>query len=144
MIAINQELSDNFNGKYDEDCPLECSSSFFKLSQSFKSFPTTSHAKYLLKHYELFNRSFDLNRTLTIDDISKSIARIRIHPYDTKYMIVTEMEAITLINLISNIGGLLGLFMGMSLLSFAEIFDIFFIVLLESWTKKREKHNITF
>ena len=77
-----------------------------------------SYARYLLQNKKVFNSSFDLNRSLTADDIRKAIARIRIHPYDTKYMVVTEMKAVSLINLISNIGGLFGLFMGVEPVEF--------------------------
>ena len=138
LDLIYDELKDNFDGKFDEECPIECSSSFYKLSYSSKNFPTVSYATHLLKNQEVFNRSFEFNKSLTVEEVSKSVARVRIHPYDTRHMVVTEMAAITLIDLISNIGGLLGLFMGMSLLSFVEIFELIFLIFSEICYQKKK------
>ena len=87
LINVYKELRNNFNGRYDDDCPLECSSTFFKLTYSSKNFPTLSRAKHLIEDHEVFNRSFGSNKTLTIDDVIKSVARIRIHHDDTKHLV---------------------------------------------------------
>ena len=137
LYELNEKLKDNHTKTFSKECPLECNSYFYEISHSSKKFPTTSYAKYLMKHHEIFNQSFDLNRTLTVEDVSENIAKIRIYSYDTKYMVVEEMAAISLIELVSDIGGLLGLFMGMSLLSFFELFELVIMIFSELCGKKR-------
>ncbi len=112
-------------------CPLECNTLLYKLTHSSNIFPTEDYAKHLLKNNDVINRSSGLNRSFTIEDVSKSVASIRINSLSSKYKIVTEMEAITPVQLISNIGGLLGLFMGMSLLSFTEFFELLIMIISE-------------
>lgn len=43
---------------------------------------------------------------------------------DIEYTSITEQEALTIIDMIANVGGTLGLFIGISLLSFLEMAEI--------------------
>lgn len=49
---------------------------------------------------------------------------------DLGYQQYDEVEKTTLPDLVANIGGLLGLFLGMSFLSFVELFDILLQIFL--------------
>ena len=51
--------------------------------------------------------------------------------YDSySYTTIQEVAKMDILDLISNIGGTLGLFIGMSFLSFAEVFEIFYLILI--------------
>jgi hypothetical protein len=62
--------------------------------------------------------------TMSYDDIAKSVARIQIF-YDELIETVIEEDVKTqTFDLVSGIGGTLGLFLGLSFLSLVEIFEI--------------------
>ena len=57
--------------------------------------------------------------------------------YDSfKYTAIEEIIKTELIDLVANLGGIFGLLIGMSVLSFVELFDLVF-VLIEFWLKKK-------
>ena len=58
------------------------------------------------------------------EDVNKHFFGIRIHYNDLKYTFINQEIKIYTFNLISNIGGILGLFLGISFLSFIEILEI--------------------
>ena len=112
-----------FDGLYDKLCPLECNSLDYQLSGSSQYFPPYAYSKWLLRNNK-FAGSGLLNRSLRIEDISHNVARVNIFYPKLGYELITEIEAMTLINLLANTGGMLGLFMGMSFLSFVELIEI--------------------
>ena len=58
--------------------------------------------------------------------------------YDSlSYKTIEESAKTGWIDLISNIGGTLGLFLGISLLSFGEILEILFLFLSSIWNKNQ-------
>lgn len=116
-------IQNKFNGKYDSACPLECYSDFYTMRMSFNNFPTSAYAENLLNH-SVINRSWNLDRPITVNDVKKSISRVNIHLDDLRYMLLTEVASMTILNLISNTGGLFGLFLGMSLLSLIEFLEL--------------------
>ena len=59
----------------------------------------------------------------TFDLIRKSVARIQINYQDMMQTFITEYPKTSPTDLVSSLGGILGLFMGLSFLSFIEIFD---------------------
>lgn len=80
-------------------CPLECDSAEFKVTYSFH-----------------------LSETIPRNDTLKFKAYYK----ELKYIFIRQEEAMNLIDLISGIGGILGLFLGVSFLSFIEIFELIF------------------
>lgn len=122
--VYNVDLVQNrFNGIFDSECPLECYSDFYTARTSFNNFPTYAYARNLLTH-PVVNRFWQMNKSMTVDDVKKSVSRVNIHLDDLKYTLLTEVATMTILNLISNTGGLFGLFLGMSLMSLIEIFEL--------------------
>jgi len=62
----------------------------------------------------------------TFEEIKKHFIGIYVYYNDFKYTLISEEPKTELFNFISNIGGILGLFLGISFLSFIEIFEILF------------------
>ena len=52
------------------------------------------------------------------------------------------MPAMTIITLVSNIGGVLGLFLGISFLSFVEVFELGFDIFLIVYKKLKFREKI--
>jgi len=84
-------------------CPLECHENYFKTTFSFSHFAKS-------------------------DD---NLLKLNIYYDELSYTLINEAASLTIFEMFSNIGGTLGLFLGISLLSFIEVvevlFNIFFI-----------------
>jgi hypothetical protein len=83
-------------------CPLECTNKDFQFTSSFSQ--------------------------LTPD--YRNTANVNIYYESLSYLEMIESEAITITDLISRIGGILGLFLGISFMSFMEFVDMFFKIFL--------------
>ena len=68
--------------------------------------------------------------------INSSYAEVNIYYTDFRHTLITEIPKTTTDTLWASIGGLLGLFLGTSILSFVEILDLFFSILNEILTVK--------
>jgi len=100
-------LRKRFDGVYDEMCPLTCNSSKLILITSSKKYPSYTYAKYLIENNEiLLNNSHNLNFTKA--DLEDSISKVNIYYNHLGYELITESEIMSVINLFSNTGGLLG------------------------------------
>jgi hypothetical protein len=83
-------------------CPLECTNKDFQFTSSFSQ---------LTPNY-------------------RNTANVNIYYESLSYLEMIESEAITITDLISRIGGILGLFLGISFMSFMEFVDMFFKIFL--------------
>jgi hypothetical protein len=61
---------------------------------------------------------------MNYENVRKSVAKVSIFYNDLKETVITENVKISLADLVSSIGGTLGLFVGMSLLSAIEVFEL--------------------
>jgi hypothetical protein len=110
-------------------CPLECYSISYEFTSSFSSYPTRSYAKKSLLNNSVIRSKFQ-NETLTYDLLKESVLSLNIYYDKLTYTGITKDAKTELIDLISNIGGLLGLFLGISFLSFVEIIEIIIEILV--------------
>jgi len=60
----------------------------------------------------------------TFENLTKNFFSIRVYYEDLKYTLITQHPKCELFDLISNIGGTMGLFLGFSFISFLEIFEL--------------------
>ena len=65
------------------------------------------------------------NPLTTYELVQSASLAVRIYFDDLSYTLVSESPKTELVDMIANVGGLLGLFMGMSLLSFVEVIELF-------------------
>ena len=108
-------------------CPLECDSMSFDARLSSATFPT----RYLFDALEnvLFKNS-------SFDDVKKRVVELKIYYSKLSYLSLTESPKTSIIDLFSNIGGTLGLYVGVSLLSLVEIVEILLEVLVHTFSFK--------
>ncbi len=93
----------------EKQCPMECDSISYSLS--------------------VHTNSINLNGN----------SRVYIYYHDFYYTSITEQPKTTFDQLISNIGGLLGLFIGGSLMSFFEIFELLISILVIIFKSRKRK-----
>lgn len=124
----------------DSICHLECETIFYLnkilLTQAFSENDYKIYSDYplnnkssseILKGFEYFKKNFLM---------------VKIYFEDNRYTEFTEMPKTTAIDLLSSIGGTLGLFLGISVLSIMELVEIFFQIFHEYFYVKIKTQKI--
>ena len=117
-------------------CPLECDSMIFQMTQSSASYPSIQHASKALMNNAIIQSKFP-NKNLTYDLIKQSVLRLNVYYSDLSYMEYSQRAKTTLIDLVSNIGGIVGVFIGASFLSILEIAEVLIEVLSIFFTRNK-------
>ncbi len=119
-------------------CPIECDKESFDYLISFSDYPSKVFGDGLLKQNYVFDRFPDKNET-NFDSMKNSILSLNIFYSSFDKVVINEVESVSLPDFLGSIGGTLGLFIGISLLSLVELIEliliIFFILI------KKEKVN---
>jgi hypothetical protein len=127
-------------------CPLECDSNSFQLTISNCDYPTLAYADQLVNYSSVLNRFFPNQSlsTITYDQLKRHILAANIYFSDMKYTSIEEVEKVSFIDFVAGIGGTLGLFLGISFLSFIEIVDILIETIYILAEKRSNKSNVIF
>ena len=115
---------------YSSECPLECDSIQFDFTYSTSDFDPTGLYTY-----------FKNKKTPTEDELAefkKQIFSANIYFSELKYTEITQTPAMNIIDLFANIGGTLGLFVGISVLSFIEIIEFIMEVIIIYFEKRKK------
>lgn len=102
-------------------CPLECEYIAYDYVISNSNFPSKHFSQFVKDTYDLKTLNFDPD---SITEIRENNVGVAIYFDELKYTLMAEKELNQFVDLIASIGGALGLFLGMSLLSFIEIVEI--------------------
>ena len=106
-------------------CPLGCDSVNYNSFISHGSFPTPFYMNSRVLNYS------------DAETFKKSIVSLNIYYDSFSYTIIKELAKMDIYDLISGIGGTLGLFIGISILSVVEIFEVIFL-LIKAFFKRDE------
>ena len=130
--ALKPELKKKCN------CPLECETNSFSHAFSISEYPTIQYSKFLM------NQSLIKKRlgSLSYKDLKQNVARVQIFYNELKETFISEEIKTQIFDLVSNIGGTLGLFLGLSFLSLIEFFEIFLQILIISLFKRKNQNKI--
>ena len=114
-----------------EKCPLECHKKFYNIFLSGYNYPTQQYADQVLskneKLVDAYSNLYDFTHNLVNNAVQFMVY------YDSlSYTSSVESPKITLENLIGMIGGHLNVFLGISLLSFIELFDFLLVLAFEA------------
>ena len=105
------------------DCPLECEYSGYNYLISSTQYPTRIYVeKYLFKYYKDFFNS-KLSK-LDYIDIKDKIAKVSIFYNEMVHTEIIQDVKIEVADLVSNIGGIMSLFLGLSFLTIVELFEL--------------------
>jgi hypothetical protein len=126
------------NGEYNDycssQCPLECDTTEFDFTYSISEFPS-------IKYYNNVKLYNDNAMNLTYDDFKQRALSISVYYPQLKYTEITEIPNTTLIDFLAYIGGTVGLFLGISVLSLVEIIEILMeisIILIDKYIVKKQ------
>ncbi len=121
-------------------CPLECDS--FTYDISLKVQPVLGSG-----NFSSYNETESLNEFsefISFENFSKNFYSVSVFYDDLKYTLISQQPKTEIFGLLSNMGGILGLFLGLSAVSFLELFEIVMEVclyLLENKNCKAIKTN---
>ena len=123
-------------------CPKECDSIDYNIEVMTSKYPTDEYAKVLLNDSKIMKLYSDYNRSITINDLRESMVQFSVYYMSFEYTEISQTEKISLIDNVSNFGGLLGLFIGASFLTFGEFIEIIVELLIIIFEKKSFIKNI--
>jgi len=103
-------LSDNISINYLEKCPRECNTQSYNTVVSTLAFPSKLYALQLINNSKIVSQF--PNESLSVEKLTRSVLSMKIYYKDLSYSLTTELQKNKLIDLISNIGGILGLYIG--------------------------------
>jgi hypothetical protein len=147
MCSAHVVMNSTFNTICTNMCPSECYSVDHQIKTYKTKYPASSYSDFL--YYYLLNKGIKINNT----DLSKSCAKINIFYNTMTYTITSQVPKMDYADLFSrfnlyfikiflkilvfqfifsSFGGNLGLFLGMSFLTFVEFFEIGFNCVLIS------------
>jgi len=138
----NNAATDCFN-----KCGVECDTVIYDLVTSFANYPTNWYANYLLNNSRFLNLVVNntANSTMpqpTIESLQQTILMVNVFYDELFYTNTDEEPRLSFENFIALVGGYLGLFLGMSLLSLIEIFEIIFLIVYHYILKKYKKYKL--
>lgn len=113
----------------DTNCPLECDSITYGTTISSVVYPSEIFASRLKDNTEI-QRLFGGRDDMTVAELRENMLGINVYYNTLSYISFTESAKTELVDLVAGIGGTLGLFLGISFLSFIEIFDLLFYLFL--------------
>jgi len=112
-------------------CPFECDSMSLKISPTSFDYPQNGSVN--------SERDSNLSRSFnSYSEIKKNYIEFIVYYSSLQYTTISESPKTQLSDLISNIGGTLGLFIGISFLSFVEIFEIIIEIGIILFSKKNK------
>jgi hypothetical protein len=125
------------------ECPLECETMSYSTSVSSLSYPSEAYASALMKNPKVQAKFGDNTSAITYERLKKTLVALNIYYETLSYKKLIEVEKLNFVDLIANIGGTLGLFLGMSFLSFIELIDLIIHIGLALSKSKRADSSQT-
>jgi hypothetical protein len=110
-------------------CPMECDSIEYKFEVMFSVFPNLDYASQLAVNDKVLPK-YPNGSNITLEDLRASVVAFSIYYPDFKYTVIEQLPKMQLVDAVSNFGGLLGLFVGVSFLSFMELFECLIQIVL--------------
>jgi hypothetical protein len=106
------------------DCPLECDYSDYTFTNSWAEYPTYNYYDRYLKNNSLIRSKFGNHTEMNYENVRKSVAKVSIFFNDLRDTVISESVKTSPADLVSSIGGTLGMFVGMSLLSIIDVLEL--------------------
>lgn len=141
LFNASAELFESRMGmRFLEQCPPECSISRFEFTTSMSHVLTRSFGRILMNNSYIRSRFSAANIEMSYESLRNSLAWVNVYLDDTRYTYVSESPIQSSLDLLSSIGGTLGLYIGISFLSMAELVELAInLVLLTCEHRSRAK-----
>ena len=123
--------------KLPSKCPLACETVHFEPMVSFGQYPSNALADAKAKEFGL-QGNVQENRMFIRDNF----LRVEISYGSMTYSVTEQSPSYDLMVLVSDIGGQLGLFLGTSILTYAEFFDLIIMVIYTKYFERFTRRDI--
>lgn len=139
-MGINFDMSDCV-----EQCPHVCSSTSYDLRISYSEYPTSNYMNNNIRkkvNPVFYNWAFEVDEKSNLNSLDlarDSLVELFVYFDEIKYTEITEAPTTTFVDLIASIGGTLGLFIGVSLLSFVELIELILEIIAIFWVSYKTK-----
>ncbi len=132
----------DLNSFRENACPSQCQSIEYKLGLSTSSFPTLSYAKSIQASHLNFNKfPSEINDIELIEFFNKGFLKVIVSYDNLYYSSVDEVSAMTLNDLLGNLGGRLELFIGIGSLSLVELKELIVTLTMIVYYQRKGKIN---
>ncbi|CAB3408269.1 unnamed protein product [Caenorhabditis bovis] len=140
--GINNANSTEFDVLTDCNCPPPCESDSFGVTVSTAKWPSTSYTPTDCNPSKSGSGPWVDAGESCIDWYKENTLLIEIYYERMNYQVLTESPAYTFVNFISDTGGQVGLFLGMSIISVVEFCVLFFLICYYCLTHKSRRMEI--
>ena len=123
-----------------DECPAECYTTSYSFTTTATLYPTRSYAYSLLKDPSMIER-FENKANVSYETLKESILNVNIYFDSLELTRIEQSKKMEISDLVSGVGGTLGLFLGISLLSIFEFIEIILEILF-SKAKKLKSNKI--
>lgn len=119
-LKFRKDFAENlFHEKCMNYCPIECDYVSYTVTKFNLDYPKSGNISDKDK-INFFDSKYD-----TYEEVQKSYFSFVVYYEELKYTLISESPSMEIFDLVSITGGLLGLFVGLSFLSFVEVFEFF-------------------
>ena len=132
--VFDNNFMDNLESVCVPRCPLECNLTEYKTALTSYTLLGDFLAKIIRENPDL-SADF-VTKKINADTALESVASVNIFYESLSYTISTESPQLDIIGLLASIGGNLGLFLGVSLLSVCELFEVLIKICFRKKTAK--------
>ncbi len=110
------------NNECAEYCPLECRSVIYQTNVAVGPLTDFYYAKNMGKYVKIMSK--ELNQSVTETEVRENLLNMFVFFKGLQYTDISQIPKTSLVDLLSSIGGSMGLFLGLSLISVVEIVDL--------------------
>lgn len=120
------------------NCPLECDKIDYEIFNSHSELNENLFDDY---RNDLYYRKFSNNMILNQPNASKDMVYVNIYFLNSQFTRITQLPKREYFDLISSIGGIIGIFMGISFLSFFELVEFVLEILIMFFSLNNKVNN---
>ncbi|XP_040200386.1 amiloride-sensitive sodium channel subunit gamma-like [Rana temporaria] len=99
-------------------CPLQCQEENFQLTLSSSQWPSSKYLDYFSQHIQIRHGYED------VENLRDNIVKLVVYYQQLNYELIEEVPSMQLVDLFSSIGGLVGLWIGVSVCTVAEFLEL--------------------
>ena len=123
-------------------CPYECETVTFEASTSYAQYPTYNYyVNETLTNLKYYNTLYK-DDNISYGEFIKGIGKVFVYYESLKYTEISSDPAWEIMDLIANVGGTLGLFLGVSLLSFVEFVELAYTMSKAFWSEYKKDREV--
>ena len=140
-VSYCEEREQDIHTKCVAYCPDACQQvSYDFFSTSVLPYPSESYARQLSRNRQI--KSLLASNSTNLERLKENIAAVNVFFPRLEETEIEESESIGKLTLISNLGGILGLFLGMSFLSFFEFLEVLIEIFFLFFDLRRQFNKI--